>query len=76
MTQQRIVVLLGQWLMLHGLLRWLTDQDGIETLGIDLRGSQTNEQIEDFCPDVIVLDEADVSTNGNVTNRGADGALP
>jgi chemotaxis response regulator CheB len=67
LTQARVLVLFGRSLMLHGLLCWLTEQADIKAMGADARASHVSEDIERFCPDVIILDEEDIAANGNLT---------
>jgi chemotaxis response regulator CheB len=67
MTGARVLILSAKSLMLHGILAWLAEQQGFEVMGLDVRAPHVNERIEEFCPDVIILDEDDVTANGQLT---------
>lgn len=67
MTRCRILVLYGRSLMLKGLLRWLSEQEEVEAGGIDVLDPDCSGRIDRFSPDVIILDEDDLTSNGSIS---------
>lgn len=63
MARCRVVVLYGHSLMLKGLLRWLSEQKDVEAAGIDILAPEARARIGDLSPQVIILDEEDMSAN-------------